>query len=147
MSASPNDYVPESGTRPQRIEFVRESTRGETPADPDWNIYSDHVVNWWDWEPEANKNAEQGAGSMDPDFTEPGSETHEATISYWLQQWLVDGSGNAQDAAADAMLLSADNSFNNTHSVVSRMDISSGGLTVLVTESTDVGRGGVTRRK
>jgi len=102
MSASPNDFVPEAGTRPTRIEFVRESTRGETPADPDWNTYSDHIVNWWDWEPEANKQAEQPAGEMDPDFTEPGSETHEATISYWLQNWLVDGSGNAQDAAADA---------------------------------------------
>ncbi len=127
MSASPNDFTPEAGNRPQRIEFVREDTRGVTPSDPSWSTYSDHIVSWWDWEPDANKNAEQGAGAMDPDFTAPGSETHEATVSYWLQSWLVDGSGNAQDAAADAMLLSDDNSFNNTHSVVSRMEVTSGG--------------------
>jgi len=142
MSASPNDFVPEAGTRPTRIEYVREDTRGVTPTDPAWNTYSDHIINWWDWEPDANKNDEQPAGGMDPDFTAPGSETHEATISYWLQNWLVDGSGNAQDAAADAMLLSDDNSFNNTHSVVSRMEVSSGGSDGAGYRVYHVGKGG-----
>jgi len=142
MSESPNDFTPESGNRPQRIEFVREDSRGVTPSDPDWNTYSDHIINWWDWEPDANKNDEQPAGAMDPDFTQPGSETHEATISYWLQQWLVDGSGNAQDAAADAMLLSDDNDFNNTHSVVSRMEVASGGADDAGYRVYHVGKGG-----
>lgn len=142
MSASPNDFTPEAGTRPQRIEYIREATRGEVPTDPVWQTYSDHIVSWWDWEPEANKNAEQPGGSMDPDFTTPGSETHEVTVSYWLQEWLVDGSGNAQDAAADAMLLSDDNDFNNTHAVVSRMDISSGGADGAGYRVYHVGKGG-----
>lgn len=140
---SANDFVPEAGTRPTRIEYVRETTRGQVPSDPAWNLYSDHVTNWWDWEPDANKTAEQPAGSADPDFTAPGSETHEATVSYWLQDWLVDGSGNAQDAAADAMLLSADNSVNNTHSIVSRMDVSSGGADGAGYRVYHVGKGGV----
>lgn len=142
MSASPNDFTPEAGNRPQRIEFVRESTRGVTPSDPNWLTYSDHIVNWWDWEPDANKSDEQPAGSMDPDFTDPGSETHEATISYWQQQWFVDGSGNALDPAADAMLLSADNDFNNTHSVVSRMEVTSGGADGAGYRVYHVGKGG-----
>jgi hypothetical protein len=140
---SANDFIPEAGVRPQRIEYVRETTRGETPADPAWNLYSDHVVNWWDWEPDANREAVQPAGDVDPDFTEPGSETHEATISYWLNTWFVDGSGNAQDAAADAMLVSDDNSVNNTHSVVSRMDVASGGADSAGYRVYHVGKGGV----
>jgi len=139
---SANDYIPEAGVRPQRIEFIRETTRGVTPSDPEWNTYSDHITNWWDWEPEANKTAEQPAGEADPDFTDAGSETHEATISYWLQQWLVDGSGNPQDAAADGMLLSDDNSYINTHSVVSRMDISSNGADGAGYRVYHVGKGG-----
>lgn len=139
---SANDFVPEAGTRPQRIEYVRETTRGETPTDPEWNTYSDHIVSWWDWEPDANKTAEQPAGEADPDFTDAGSETHEASISYWLQQWLVDGSGDPQDAAADGMLISSDNSYINTHSVVSRMDISSNGADGAGYRVYHVGKGG-----
>jgi hypothetical protein len=143
MSATPNDFVPESGVRPQRIEFIRETNRGETPSDPEWLLYSDHVTAWWDWEPEANKEQQQPAGAADPDFTAPGSETHDATISYWLQQWLVDGSGNANDAAADAMLISDDNSVNNTHSVVSRMEVSQNGSDGAGYRVYHVGKGGV----
>jgi hypothetical protein len=127
MSATPNDFIPESGVRNWRIEYIRETNRGQTPDSPEWNIYSDHVENWWDWEPEANKNANQPAGDVDPDFTKPGSETHEATIAYWLQEWFVDASGNAQDASADAMLVSSDNTVNNTHSIVSRMGVNQNG--------------------
>jgi len=140
---SANNYVPESGVRPQRIEWVPETTRGEVPTDPEWNIYSDHVESWWDWEPDANRTEVQPAGEVDPDFTDPGSETHEATVAYWLQQWLVDGSGNAQDAAADAMLVSSDNTVNRTHSIVSRMEVGSGGSDGAGYRVYHVGKGGV----
>lgn len=140
---SANDYIPESGTRPQRIEWLREDVRGETNSNPDWNTYSDHIESWWDWEPDANKTAVQPHGEADPDFTAPGSETHEATVAYWLQDWLVDGSGNAQDAAADAMLISSDNTVNNTHSVVSRMDVSQNGADGAGYRVYHVGKGGV----
>ena len=143
MSATPNDFIPEAGVRPQRIEFVRETNRGVTPSDPEWNIYSDHVENWWDWEPDANRTETQPAGEVDPDFTDPGSETHEATIAYWLQNWLVDGSGNAVDASADAMLVSSDNTVNNTHSIVSRMDVSENGNDDAGYRVYHVGKGGV----
>jgi len=139
---SANDFVPEAGTRPVRIEFVREDTRGQTPSDPDWQPYSDHVENFWGWEPDANKQAEQPVGSPDPDFTDAGSETHEGDVQYWLQRWFVDGSGNAQDPAADAMLLDADNRVNNTHSTVSRMDISNNGADGAGYRIYHVGKGG-----
>lgn len=142
MSASPNDYVPEAATRPTRIEFVREDTPGVTPDNPSWNLYSDHVTTWWGWEPEAAKEAEQPAGSMDPWIPPAGPETHEAEIEYKLQNWLVDSNGDALDAAADGMLLSADNSWNNTHSAVSRMDISSNGADGAGYRVYHVGRGG-----
>jgi hypothetical protein len=143
MSATPNDFVPEAGTRNWRIEYVRETSRGVTPSDPEWKIYSDHTQNWWDWEPEANREAIQPAGDVDPDFTKPGSETHEATIAYWLQEWFVDGSGNAQDAAADAMLVSSDNTVNNTHSIVSRMEVNQNGNDDAGYRVYHVGKGGV----
>ena len=143
MSATPNDFVPESGTRNWRIEYVRETTRGVTPDNPTWNIYSNHTQNWWDWEPEANREAIQPAGDVDPDFTKPGSETHEATIAYWLNEWFVDGSGNAQDAAADAMLVSSDNTVNNTHSIVSRMEVNQNGNDDAGYRVYHVGKGGV----
>jgi hypothetical protein len=33
----------ESGIRPQRLEFVRETTTGVTPTNPDWELYSNSV--------------------------------------------------------------------------------------------------------
>jgi len=143
MSATPNDFVPESANLPDRIEFVRETNRGVTPSDPEWNIYSSHHQTWWDWEPDANKQQIQPAGSVDPDFTEAGSETHEATVGYWQEDWFVDGSGNPVDASADCMLVSADNQVQNTHSVVSRMDVSSNGADGAGYRVYHVGKGGV----
>ncbi len=88
------------------------------------------------------KTAEQPAGAMDPDFTAPGSEQHEVTVSYWLQNWVVDSNGDPLDACADAMLLSADNSFKNTHSVMSRMEVTSGGADGAGYRVYHVGKGG-----
>jgi len=140
---SANNFIPESGLRPTRIEFIRETTRGEVPTDPEWNIYSSHHQTWWDWEPDANKNAVQPAGSVDPEFTDAGSETHEAQVGYWQEDWYVDGSGNALDASADAMLVSDDNTVNNTHSVLSRMDVSQNGADGAGYSVFHVGKGGV----
>lgn len=132
----------EAGVRNQRIEFIRESTEGTTPSNPAWSAYSDTINGWWDWEPDANVEGDRTAG--DPDVNEwySGSETHDATITYRLQRWLVDGSGNAQDAAADAMLLDSDNSINNTHSVLSREEHNSGGNDSAGRRIYHVGKGG-----
>jgi len=140
---STNDFIPEAGTLPSRIEYVRETSRGETPSDPAWNIYSDHVNNYWGWEPDANKQEVQSVGSLSPTITDAGSETHEATISYWLQDWVVDGSGNAVDASGDVLQTTSDNTVNNTHSVVSRFDISTNGADGAGYRIYHVGKGGV----
>lgn len=118
----------EGGIRPHRIEYVRESTEGTTPSNPSWLKFSDTVTAWPDWEPDANTTEQRGHGDPDAQGYFNGAETHELTVSYDLGQWLVDSSDNAQDAAADAMLLDTDNSINNTHSIVMRQDFSTGGV-------------------
>lgn len=117
----------ESGLASRRIEFVRETTIGETPADPAWELFSDEVVST-EASPEQQIGARRKVGSADVQGFEIGPEDHAYSISYHLQRWLIDGSSNAQDAAADGILRAADNEINNTHSIVDREDRSSGGV-------------------
>lgn len=140
--ATPNDFIPESGNRYGRIEYVRETARGVTPDNPSWKSYSSNVRSWWDWEPDAQREEVVPHGEVNPNFTEPASEIHDVTVSYYLQEWFVDGSGNAQDASADAMLISSDNSFNNTHSVQGRMEVNSNGNDSAGYRVYHVGKGG-----
>ncbi|MFC6975820.1 hypothetical protein ACFQL1_15910 [Halomicroarcula sp. GCM10025709] len=120
---------PEAGIRPQRWEYIRETTKGQTPSDPDWQPFSNKVMSWWGWEPDAQVEADRSGGDADPVDFNGGSEIHEPGISYRLQQWLVDGSGDPQDALADAMLIDSDNSVKNTHSLLGREEHADGGAT------------------
>lgn len=111
----------ESGQRPARIEFVRESTLGTTPADPSFEAYSDAVRSF---EPAVTPNtaAQDALGDSDSAGSYIGVEESELVITYDLQRWLTDGSGNAVDAAYDAFARDADNRLPNSHTVVRRME-------------------------
>jgi len=111
----------ESGQRPHRLEFVREATIGVTPADPEFEAYSDAARSF---EPAVNPNiAPQDAlGEADSSGSYAGTEESDLAITYGLQRWLLDGSGNAGDAAYDAFARDADNKLPHTHTVVRRME-------------------------
>lgn len=111
----------EGGIRPQRVEFVRESTIGEMEADPAWNVYSDNMQTL-DWSPTPGTEPRRGLGDIDISEVFTGPEAHEVTVSYDLQQALLSG-GSPLDAAADAIERNSDNSLANTHQMVAREDI------------------------
>jgi len=33
----------QAGIRPERVEWIQETTEGETPANPEWNLFSDDM--------------------------------------------------------------------------------------------------------
>lgn len=139
----------ESGIQPYRIEFIRESTRGVTPDDPTWVLFSDNVRTF---EPAIDPQMEgqEGLGTPDYNSSFAGTEQTEITVVYDLQQWLIDGSSNAQDASYDAVARNNDNRIPNSHSVVRRLDVGSldAGNTINGATSKDsrmyfVGKGGL----
>lgn len=117
--------VDEGGLRPQRGEFVRESTYGEVPADPSWESYSDAIQSF-SVAPDANTARQDGLGDPRPLGFFANSETHEAEVVYHLQRWFVDGSGDPVDASADGILRNADNAVENSHSAVFREEHTTG---------------------
>jgi hypothetical protein len=122
MSASERDAT---GTLPARTEWVEESTRGETPADPSWNYYSD-TMRTWTATPDAQVERQEQYGDADAQGHFAGPETHELTVEYDLQEWLVDGSGDPQDAAGYAFLRDSNNRLYGTHTAVKRVEKGSG---------------------
>ncbi|MFC7202861.1 hypothetical protein ACFQJC_04990 [Haloferax namakaokahaiae] len=118
----------EGGMRLQRGEFVRETVRGECPSDPSFEAYSDTIMMYPGWEPEANIEAQRGVGTYRPEDFYAGPEEHTGiTIGYHLQRALVDGSGDPVDAIADGILRDADNRAKNTHTFVGREEHNAGG--------------------
>jgi hypothetical protein len=135
-----NDY--DRGTAPLRLEWVDETSEGTTPSDPEWNGFSYNIINYWNWEPEANTTALRGAGEPKPQGFFNGSETHDASFEYSLARWFKDGSGNTQDPANDFLDLSDDNDVTTTHSVVSWQEYSTGGADSAGRRVYVVGKGG-----
>lgn len=124
MSASPS-Y--ESGIRPNRTEYIRESTVGVAPSNPAWNLYSD-VVREFSVEIAGGVSSQRGRGSPDSQGAYAGTEESSVTIVYDLQQktasgnTLIDGSGNPNDAITDALQRDSDNRIQNTHTIVDRLE-------------------------
>lgn len=116
----------ESALHDHRIEFVPETTRGTPPTDPSWELFSDRLQNI-DWSPSPVYDQDRKVGSADALAADPGPEDHSLTVAYRLQRWLVDGSGNPQDAASYGILRDSDNMLHNTHTIVDREDRSTGG--------------------
>lgn len=138
----------EAGIQPYRLEFVRETTKGVTPDNPDWSLFSDNARSF---EPALDPaiQAQEGLGDVDYAGSFAGNEQGELSVLYDLQQWLIDGSSNALDASYDGVERDSDNRLPNTHSVVRRIDVSSldAGNTINGSTSYDtrlyfVGKGG-----
>jgi hypothetical protein len=117
----------QAGVRPYRIEWIQETTEGEVPSDPEWNLFSDNIINAPQWEPDANTTRQDGAGKATAAGFYNGTETHEITIEYDLQQWYVDGSGTTVDAGGDFLEPTSDNGLRATHSIVDRSVQADGG--------------------
>ena len=132
----------ERGTTPKRIEWVEETTIGETPSNPDWNLYSDAVDGTLDVEPDVNVERLDTVGDPDAQGHFTGPENSEGSITYSLQQWFIDGGGNAQDAAYYAMARSSDNALIGTHSYVERSEHDTGGADGAGRRIYLVGKGG-----
>lgn len=139
----------ESGIQPDRLEFVRETSRGVTPSNPSWILYSD-TARTFDDSIDPQIEAQENLGDPDYAGSFAGTEQSEMTVVYDLQQWLIDGSGNAQDASYDGASRNSDNRLANSHSVVRRMDLAgiAAGNTINGSTSYDtrlyfVGKGGL----
>lgn len=111
----------ESGLRNYRIDFAREASFGDWGADPAFLYYSP-VINSFSWESENAPAERRALGSADPVEYQKASESHSFTIEYDMEKWLVDGSGNAEDAAYDGLARDGDNLLPNSHTVVTRED-------------------------
>jgi len=117
----------QAGVRPRRLEWVQETTEGETPADPEWNLFSDSVISGPDWEPDANTTRQDASGEATAQGFYNGAETHDITFTYDLQQWYVDGTGATVDAGGDFLEPDTDNSLKATHTIVDRSEQAGGG--------------------
>ena len=105
----------ESGIRSLRLQFIRETTEGVTPADPDWLIYSDAVQNF-EISPTGSINPRGNVGSPDIANFNAGTESHEFSVQYDLQRWFT----AAADAAYDGMFRNADGALPASHSMWAR---------------------------
>lgn len=105
----------ESGIRSLRLQFVRETTEGTTPADPDWLLYSDAVQSF-EVSPTGSINPRGNVGSPDIANFNAGTESHEFSVTYDLQRWF----SSSGDAAYDGMVRNADGALPASHSMWAR---------------------------
>lgn len=123
MSVNPEQQTrqetPESGLRFDRCWFIREDENGEPPADPDWQLYSDRLV---ESEGSLNPGLERldALGTPDPSDFGRALEENEVTITYSLQRPLVDATGEPVDACYDAFVRNEASQIPNTHTMVGR---------------------------
>jgi hypothetical protein len=111
---------PDSGFEDHRVEFVREDEPGVVPDNPDWQLYSDTLETALNLESDTSIEPRRGLGNYTPERHFAGPEEHTATIEYDLQRFFVDGSGNPQDPAGDAMVRT--NGDVTSHTIVDRAD-------------------------
>jgi hypothetical protein len=109
----------ESGIRPQRLGFVRETVPGVTPANPDWIAYS-NTTQSTTLAPEVTIAERRRVGSADVQDFSGGSETHAYEIAYDLQQWFEASPGVPLDACYDGMFRNQNGEVFNTHSILQR---------------------------
>lgn len=112
----------DTGFRNHRVEFVREDEPGVTPADPEWELFSDTLETALQVDSEANIEAQRGLGDYRVQNHFTGTEDHSVSIEYHLQQFFVDGTGSTVDPAGDAILRAGDGGVRNTHTIVDRAD-------------------------
>lgn len=109
----------ESGLRFDRVWWLREQVAGHVPDDPEWQVYSDHLINFTASIDPGTERVD-GLGTADAVDFSPTVEENEITIAYSLMQQIVDENDNFVDALADAALRNEANQIPNTHSMVAR---------------------------
>jgi hypothetical protein len=115
------DDEPESGTLPSRIEWVREIGPMTAPTDPEWNRFSD-TIRSFEAEAGPSYGAQEAVGSAYAQDHFRGTESPSLTVVYDLQEPIVDGSDNPNDASADGLERGTKNGLLNTHTVVERQE-------------------------
>lgn len=139
----------ESGLGAHRFEYVEETTdaQGDVqyPTDPSWNRVSDTIYSV-DPTVEPGLAGDRGLGDIDTDTRRKGPEdASELTVSYPLQQWIVDGSGNANDLSAYGFTRDSDNQVPSSLMVVDREE--TGTISAVSTvEGQENGAGGATAK-
>lgn len=132
----------EGGLMNHRIEFIREQEQGVTPDNPEWRLYSDNMINAWNYQPDAGVEPKRGLGAIDPETFFGGAVEYEAEFAYHWQQPFLDGNGDPNDASYDFLFREPSGLFNATHSVVGREVHPGGGTTGAGFRIYNVGKGG-----
>jgi len=122
---STNRAPVESGLQDIRTEWVDETTPGEFPSDPEWNIFAPEITEFT-YSTDGNKEANPALGQVDPFSHERASESASATISYRQAQFPVDSNGDVVDPVAYP--ITADEGADYpSHTVLQRREAPSGG--------------------
>lgn len=135
----------EAGILGLRANFVRETTDGVTPTDPDWLVFSDEIDSK-SFAPEGNIFERRAIGSPDVKGFELGPEDHVMSLAYSLQRWLAAAGPVPLDASADGMLRDAQGAYLSRHSVLTRQEFLTGGTDSSGYRIYSYGAGGVISR-
>lgn len=109
--------VPEHGNLTERVYYIREAEENGRVADPNYQLFSDNLLEF-NWSPEGNKHRHDGLGFAHATAHYNGNESHEVTITYDLQNPLVDSSGNAVDPMYEAIVRNADQQVDSSFHVL-----------------------------
>lgn len=124
MSTTASD-TPDSGQLPGRYEWVEEPERGVVPSDPSWNRFSD-TMRSFEADEGASLGRQDGLGTADAVDHNRGTEEPAFDVSYDLQQFFTDGSGNPQDASGYGLLRDQYNRLPGTLTIVGRREYPGG---------------------
>jgi len=116
---------PESGLLPGRFEWVAEPAPGEAPTDPDFQLFSD-ALRSFEAEVGVSYGAQNVVGDPDPLDHNRGTEDPSASVSYDLQRFPVDGSGDPVDPSGYGAVRTDDNQLHATLLLVARREYPGG---------------------
>lgn len=115
----------ESGLAETRIEWVEETTPGETPADPGWKAFSPEIAEF-SYSTDPNKEGQDALGTIDLVEHYRATESASATLSYTQARFPVDNSGTVVDPIAYPIVTDDANDYPSL-TIVGRRDVTEGG--------------------
>lgn len=92
----------ESALQDARIEYVEETTEGETPTDPAWEVLTDYLDEFT-FSPGAGREGIEVVGQGDIKDMFRAAEEPEATTSYYKQEGFVGSSGDPLNPAGEIL--------------------------------------------
>jgi len=104
-----------------RAEFVVETTRGETPADPAFKVIADYFDSSPGYSADTSVEAGQTLGNSDVQQHDRGARENSLAFSYWMSQFPVDASGDANDPLGTILNRDPGTAL-DTHTVVWRRE-------------------------